>query len=144
VLSYEEWQASVPREIRSDSLWRVTAYRLALYLADLAWDDATLLMKDHRTFGLADQLFRSISSISANTSEGFSRSALRDRARFYEYALGSAREGRGWYFKGRRVLGQDVVQHRIALLTEIIRLLLTMIPEQRSHAVREEATYDSP
>jgi hypothetical protein len=54
--------------------------------------------------------------------------------------LGSAREVRGWYFDGRHVLGGDVAQHRIRLCTEIIRLLLTMIPQQRSYAVHEEVS----
>jgi hypothetical protein len=37
------------------------------------------------------------------------------------------------------VLGEEVFSHRVALLTEIIRLLLTMVPEQRSHVVSEDA-----
>jgi hypothetical protein len=58
--------------------------------------------------------------------------------RFYEYSLGSAREARDWYYKGRHILGLAVVNHRLELLTEVIRLLLTMIPEQRSVMVRED------
>lgn len=54
--------------------------------------------------------------------------------------MGSARESRDWYYKVRRALSEDVVEHRLALLTEIIRLLLSMVPDQRGHAViREEA-----
>ncbi|MCS7265353.1 MAG: four helix bundle protein [Armatimonadetes bacterium] len=95
-------------------------------------------MKDRRTVSLADQLFRALGSISANIAEGFSRGTGRDRARFYEYALGSARESRDWYFKVRHVLGNGIVNDRINLLTEIIRLLLTMIPQQRSLVLRDE------
>jgi len=36
------------------------------------------------------------------------------------------------------VLGDTVVQHRLDLLTQIIRLLLTMVPQQRGHTMREE------
>ncbi|MFQ5594902.1 MAG: hypothetical protein ACE5HA_12225, partial [Anaerolineae bacterium] len=56
----------------------------------------------------------------------------------YEYALGSARESRDWYFKGRHVLGAKVAMHRIRFLTQIIRLLLTMVPPQRGRTLREE------
>jgi hypothetical protein len=67
----------------------------------------------------------------------------RDRARFYEYALGSARESRDWYYKARTVLGEPVAQHRIAMLTRIVKLLLTMVPQQRSSLVREpRAVYE--
>lgn len=95
-------------------------------------------MRDRRTIGLAEQLYRALGSISANIAEGFSRGTGRDRARFYEYALGSARESRDWYFKARYILGTDIVHDRLQLLTEIIRLLLTMIPQQRATLLREE------
>ena len=80
---------------------------------------------------LSDQLYRSVGSVGANIAEGYSRGSGKDRARFYEYALGSARESRDWYYKGRYVLGENVAKHRIHLLTQITRLLLTMIPDQR-------------
>jgi four helix bundle protein len=118
----------------------MTAYRLALFLADLGWHDVTKLMRDRRTISLSDQLYRALGSISANLAEGYSRGTGKDRARFYEYALGSARESRDWYYKGRHILGETVVQHRLQLLTEVIRLLLTMVPQQRGRLLREEST----
>ncbi len=75
--------------------------------------------------------------MSANVAEGFSKRSRRDRARFYEYALGSAREARDWYYKGRHVLRPEVVSHHVHLFSEIIRLLLTLFPEQRGHSLRE-------
>jgi len=54
-----------------------------------------------------------------------------------EYALGSARESRDWYYKGRHILGEAVLHHRLALLSEVIRLLLTMVPQQRGSVLRE-------
>jgi four helix bundle protein len=93
----------------------------------------------NRTIGLASQLFRALGSIHANFLEGYSRGSGRDRARFYEYALGSARESRGWYFDARHILGEEVSSHRMQLLTEIIRLALTMIPDQRGTAIHEES-----
>jgi four helix bundle protein len=129
---------SVPICISGDPLWRIEAYRLALFLADLAWHDVTKLMQDLRTRGLADQLYRAVGSVSANISEGYSRSGGKDRARFYEYALGSARESRGWYYKGRHVMGENVAEHRMQLVTQIIRLLLTMVPDQRNIMLHED------
>lgn len=138
-MNYNEWLTSVPSEIRGDSLWKMEAYRLSLFAADLGWHDVTKLMSDKRTIELSSQLYRAIGSISANISEGYSRGTGRDRARFYEYALGSARESLGWYYKGQHVLAEKAVQHRIAFLTEIIRLLLKTIPDQRGNALKEDS-----
>jgi four helix bundle protein len=136
-MRYEDWQGSVPEAIRHDSLWKMMAYRQALFVADIGWHDATKLMQDRRTVGLADQLYRALGSIGANLAEGYSRGTGKARAHFYGYSLGSAREARDWYYKCRHVLGEPVTAHRLALLSEIIRLLLTMIPNQRSHTLRE-------
>jgi four helix bundle protein len=139
-MNYSAWEATVPEEIRRDRVWRVEAYRLALFAADVGWQDVSKLVRDPRTRGVADQLYRALGSVSANVEEGCSRSTGKDRARFYEYALGSARESRGWYFKGRHVLGSEVALHRIQLLSQIVRLLLAMAPEQR----RDGATLREP
>ena len=142
--SYEAWLALVPAEITDDSLWKMKAYRLSLFAADLGWHDVTKLMRDKRTQDLANQLYRALGSIGANLAEGYSRGTGRDRARFYEYALGSARECRTWYFNGRHVLGEAVTSHRLKLLTEIIRLILAMVPQQRGGMIREKrASYRS-
>ena len=62
----------------------------------------------------------------------------------YEYALGSARESRTWYFNGRHVLGEAITTHRLKLLTEIIRLILAMVSQQRGGLIREKrASYRS-
>ena len=138
-MDYEAWERSVPQDLKSDPLWRVQGYRLALFAADTGWEDVSRLARDKRTSSLSDQLYRALGSISANIAEGYSRSSPKDRARLYEYALGSARESRGWYYKGRHVLADDVVNERMAFLTQIIRLLLTMVPDQRGYSVREDS-----
>ena len=137
-MNYAQWQESVPEVIRGDSLWKMTAYRLALFLGDVAWRDVTTLSQDRRTLSLSDQLYRATGSVGANLAEGYSRGTGRNRARFYEYSLGSAREARDWYFKGRHILGSEVSEHRLQFLTEIIRLLLTMVPDQRGDTLKEE------
>ena len=91
--------------------------------------------------GLADQLCRALGSVSANVAEGYSRGTGRDRARFYEYALGSARESRDWPYKGRHALTESVVAHRLSFHTDVIRLRLAMIPQQRGHTTREEPVW---
>ncbi len=145
VVNYDDWIKSVPPDITQDVLWTVKAYRYALFISDLCWFDVTKLMQDKRTLDLSDQLYRAIGSISANIAEGYSRSTGKDRARFYEYALGSARESRDWYYKARYILGENVTQHRSGFLTEIIRLLITMVPQQRlSGSIREaRETYET-
>ena len=131
VMTYDEWEVAVPEVIRRDSLWRIEAYRLGLFLSDLAWRDVTKLVRDWRTVGIADQLFRACGKISSNVGEGYSRGTGKDRARFCEYALGSARETRDWYYKARYILGNKVLEHRLELATKIVRLTLTMVSRER-------------
>lgn len=144
-MNFTAWLETVPIELKDDVLWKMRVYQLALFTADIAWRDVSKLYADKRTVGLSDQLYRSIGSIAANIAEGYSRSSGRDRARFYEYALGSAREARSWYYTARHQLGDDVVDHRLQLLSEIIRLLLTIIPAQRHLTLREttELSYEA-
>lgn len=137
---FDEWEKTVPGTFKVDTLWKVKAYRLALYLGDLCWSDATLLLKDKRMVSLSGQLYRAVGSVGANLAEGYSRSTGKDRALFYQYALGSARESRDWYYKARFILGEEIAAHRWQIITEIIRLLLTMIPQQRGHVLREDPT----
>ena len=137
-MSYEEWLVTLPAAITRDPLWKVEVYRLALFAADLGWHDVTKLMGDRRTLGLSDQLYRALGSIGSNIAEGYSRGTGRDRARFYEYALGSGRESRGWYYKGRHVLGEAVTRHRLELITKIIKMLMVMVPDQRGEYIKDE------
>ena len=137
-MKYVEWQAGVPDEIKGDSLWKLEVYRLALFSADISWQDALALNKTPLTRDLADQLYRAVCSVSANIAEGYSRSTGKDRARFLEYSLGSAREARDWYFKSHQTLKEDVIKHRIGLLTQIIKMLSVLTPNQRQKGIREE------
>jgi len=142
VLNFQTWLEQVPQVFTTDALWKMKAYQYALFLGDLSWHDATKLMNDRRTIGLSEQLYEAVGSIGANLSEGYSRSSGKDRARFYEYSLGSARESRGWYYEGRFVLGDEAATHRMQLLTQIIKLLLAITPDERKRTIREqEAEY---
>jgi four helix bundle protein len=137
-MKYQDWQQLVPKELTADPLWKIEAYRLGLFIADVCWRDVTKLVRDERLTGLSDQLYRAVCAISASIAVGYSRGAGRERARFYEYALASAREARGWYYGGRHVLGEHVISHRLGLLTQIVRLLLVMIPQQRGRLMYEQ------
>lgn len=137
-MTYEEWLQAVPTEITADPLWKMEVYRYALFAADLAWSDIARLGHDQRLIGLSDQLYRAVGSIGGNIAEGYSRRSGKDQARFYEYALGSAREARTWYYDGRHTLTQPVALHRIRLLASIIRQLLTIIPHERGYKMSEE------
>jgi len=137
-MNYQTWLATMPKEFTEDALWKMEVYRLASFAGDIAWPDVTRLMQDRRTLSLSDQLYRAVGSVSANYSEGYSRSSHKDQVRFYEYSLGSARETRGWYWKGRHVLGESVTLHRVQLYTQIIRHLLIIIPAERGSVLHEE------
>jgi four helix bundle protein len=133
---FEEWVMTVPQCMRDDSLWNIEAYRLALFVSEIGWHDVTKLSKDRRTRSLSDQLNRALNGISATIAEGYSRGTGMERARFYEYALGSAREARDEYYKARHVLGEKVTEHRMDLLTQITKLALTMVTDQRRSNIR--------
>jgi four helix bundle protein len=137
-MTYAEWLETVPSEITNDPIWKLEVYRLALFAGDIGWEDVLKLSKEKLMFSIADQLHRSLGSISANLTEGYSRSKGLDRARFIEISLGSARESRDWYYKSRHVLSADVVKHRMELITKIISMLVPMISHQRKNAIRED------
>lgn len=138
-MTFQEWMESVPEHVTGDALWRMEVYRTALFLGDLAWQDTTKLVVQPQARSLADQLLRAVGSISANIAEGYSRSSGKDQTRFYEYALGSARESRDWYFKARHILGDTVATHRMDLLAQITRQLLRTIPKVRNTSIKEDS-----
>ncbi len=130
--SYAEWEDQVPVAIKSDPLWDFRTYRKALFFADLAWNDCETLYKHPIGQKLISQLIKSADSPSANIEEGYGRGYGKDYARFLRIALGSTREARGWYYRNRRALPDEVVEHRINLATELIRLLTTASNQQRN------------
>lgn len=129
--NFEEWLLQVPASIKGDSLWEFITYRHALFLADLAWFDAEKIIKDARGRGIAWQLIDSAGSIAANIEEGYGRGFGKDYSRFLRISLGSARETKGWYYRSRHALEEQVVHHRIALIDEIIASLVIVVKQQR-------------
>jgi four helix bundle protein len=111
-------------------------YRLARELMGVVWSDADKLRHHVVTEKIAGQLYAAVGSILANLGEGYSRSSGRDRARMFEYALGSVRESMMWYHASRLLLGPETVRERLDKLEEIRRLLLAIIPRERGRLIR--------
>jgi four helix bundle protein len=130
-VTYDIWEATVPENIRADPLWDLRVYRAALYAGELARADAAIVARQGDLEDVADQMARATRSISANIAEGYSRRGRRDRGRFYEYALGSARESRDWYYKARAALGEDTTHARISLHTSLVRILTVFVRKTR-------------
>jgi four helix bundle protein len=101
-----------------------------------AWMDAEKLRHNLVTEKVAGQLYAAVGSISPNLGEGYSRNSGRDRARIFEYALGSAREATTWYGAAAPVLCSRIVRERLDKLEEIRRLLLAAIPRERDRLIR--------
>ena len=131
-MDFETWQRDAPAYLRADPIWHRQDYRLAAFLADSAWPDAERLAAHPATRGISSQLFEAAGSIAAHIAEGYSRGSPADRVRFYEYALGSARETREWYERARPLLGARRVLEQATHLSSVVRLLLTIIPSERT------------
>jgi len=134
--AYEAWLRTVPPDITEDTLWRMTAYRYALYAMSRAQADLPLLERCRETRPHIDQLLRAVGAISANLEEGYGRSGAADRAHFYEYALSTAREARGWYYKCARALPAETLAARMSVFTQIIRILTKVVPDVRGSKTR--------
>ena len=105
---------AVAYENANDPLFRMRAYRLAVDLLDVAWQDAKTLSAEPVTERIAGQLYAAVSSIAANLGEGYSRIT--------------------WYQAGRPVLG-EIVRSRLNILEELRRLLLAIIPRERGKGI---------
>lgn len=120
------------------------AYQLARELLADCWPDAERLRHHPVTERVSGQLYAAVGSIAANLGEGYSRSSGRDRARIFEYALGSVRESLAWYRSAEPVLGVELTRARLDTLEEIRRLLLAVIPRERSRLIRPAKPIRSP
>ena len=95
-----------------DPLERMRVYQLAKELLKPSFEDADLLRAHPLTEEIAGQLYKAVGSIAANIREGYYRSSGKDRARIFEYALGSAGESEEWYDAGEPVLGVERTEGR--------------------------------
>ena len=135
-MEYELWEKTAASPFHGDPIWRMTAFRMALYLLDEAWRDTQVLRRYPMLDPTSSQLYRAVGSIGANIAEGYSRSSGPDRARLYEYSLGSTRESQVWYYGCRHVMDEGVFASRFDCLVRIAKLLSRTIPEERHRSIR--------
>ena len=127
IMTYDEWEKSLPEAVISDVIFRVQAFRLASFLSDCVERDTRTIGRDPRFARSVTQLIRAAGSVSATIAEGYPRRSARDRVRYYEYALGSTAETKSWYLASRALLSPETLDERFTLLASITRLLRTMI-----------------
>lgn len=129
-------RGAVSVDTSHDPLTRMRVFQLAGELIPYAYEDAKALRAEPITAELAGQLYAAVCSIEANISEGYSRSSGKDRARIFEFALGSVRESMSWYKSAAPVLGDSTTKDRRNILEEMRRLLLAIIPRERGRPMR--------
>lgn len=131
-MTYDEWEQNVHQRVKDEPAWALFGYRKALFLHDLVWLDCDKLDADRRGRAITSQIIRSTGSISANIEEGFGRGiGGKEYLHYLRISIGSARETKGWYWRGRHLLTPEVLDHRLGLLDEIISLIATEIGRQR-------------
>lgn len=85
---------------------------------------------------VTDQIIRSLGSISANISEGFSSRTTKQYISYLDIARNSSSEAENWYYKVRdaKWMDKDVVNQRIKICIEIHKMLQRMVTnlEKRS------------
>jgi four helix bundle protein len=111
-------------------------FQIAAALMPDAYKDAKQLHADPITRENAGQLYAAVCSIEGHIGEGYSRSSGKDRARIFEYALGSVRESMTWYRSGKPVLGDATANDRLERLEEMRRLFLAIIPRERGRKMK--------
>ena len=135
-MELDEWVAAAPAAMRDSPVWKVRAYQIGAFTASRAAVDARALERRPSFAYVAPQLVRAAGSIAANIAEGYSRQSHRDRIRYYEYALGSAREVASWYTLIAPLMGPRAIEERLTCLARISQLLLKTIHNERTGLAR--------
>lgn len=111
-------------------IWRLPAFRISRFMSLVVRHDLRKITRvEPKT---AEQLEAAVDSIGANISEGYSKLHGRERARFYEHALCSARESREWYATSAPIIGKESALERARLLTRAIKILTVAVPQERA------------
>ncbi|MEI7468331.1 MAG: hypothetical protein WCL57_08940, partial [Chloroflexota bacterium] len=140
-MTYEEWETTVPEQLQRDEMWEMKAYRYALYLFDIAWQDTDEMTHTPKAQSVSDQLLRAISGISESLVHGFSQTSnFSQRNKAYASALGYGRETRDLYYKLRQTLDETIFEQRLNFLTRLVPMLNTLSNEQQKRPARFDAT----
>src|SRR3972149_12277464 len=117
-------KSTTPRHFTDLKVWK-DAHDLYL----LALKDVENFPNSKGAYSLADQLLRSIGSISANISEGFNRRSTKHYISYLDNSIGTTNEAENWYYKveGAQWLKKDVVKERVEILSEIRQMLFGLI-----------------
>ena len=127
-VKFEEWEKMVPSYMKKDPLWESLYYRVALFLSDLVWDDCELLQKDFCARHNVMQIIHSSGSVSANMEEAYGRGVgTPDYVRIIKISLGEARETKGCYYRSRRALPADLLEHRYTVIDHLISLIINLL-----------------
>ncbi len=95
----------------------MNVWKLAMEIAERVFQLTSNLPRSE-DYGLTSQIRRAALSISANIAEGFGRSTLMDKKRFYIIARGSVFETKSHLIYGKNV--NYFEQSEIALIHELI------------------------
>ncbi len=131
-MELDDWLAQIPAALRDSPVWKVRAYQIGAFTAAAAATDAIEAERRPRFAHVAPQLVRAAGSIAANIAEGYSRQSHRERIKYYEYALGSAREASSWYSLISPTLTPGPLEQRLTYLARVSQLLLKMIHNERN------------
>jgi four helix bundle protein len=120
------------------SIMGVALLRIALYLYDLVWDDCDLLQKDIRARHNIEQIIHSSGSASANMEEAYGRGVgTPDYVRILKISLGEIRETRGWYYRSRRALPAELLEHRYTVLDHLTSLVVNTLNSHKRNLGRK-------
>ncbi|MBI4846594.1 MAG: four helix bundle protein [Candidatus Omnitrophica bacterium] len=103
-------------------------YRKAVKLfEDYIEEDLPILQKNFVGRTLAGNQLRSLDSICANMEEGYERKSGKEIKNFFRMSKGSSGESRGRFKRLKKVLPEQTINKRVAVLNEIRAMLESLI-----------------
>lgn len=144
-LSYQEWLLTVDKMVTRWSMWRLEVYRLAMYLAELAFLDVNRIVAQEPAFEGDDFLLRT-TKVGAKIAFGHGPGFRTIQLEGFNEALESARAARHWYEHASIWLGIERSRHRLRLLDIIIHnlLVLTHVPQGFDPEAYDDEHWDDP
>ncbi len=94
---------------------------------DFLEEDLPILKESFTGRTLARNQLRSLDSICANMEEGYERKSGKEIKNFFRISKGSTGESRGRYKRLKKLLSQETINKRVAVLNEIRAMLESLI-----------------